>query len=117
MGSDTTPTTGRKGVMGIRNAIMAVMTKRTGMPVWLAEIQDATGETDPRRVRAAMAWLVRDPSNGVTVHTRSQAWVYRPVIMAEASRELLEVIGTSRKDGSRVAEGEDGTLYRCVPIN
>lgn len=105
---------------GIRNKIMTEMVKHPGVPIWLGQIQEVTGETDVRRVQGALAWLARDPSTGIRAHTRGQAWVYSPTAArgsAEASRELLEVIGQSKKDGSLVCEGEDGTLYRAVPIN
>lgn len=112
MGSDD-----RTGRPVIRHKIMTEMTKHPGVPVWLGQLQEATGETDHRRIQAALVWLSKDPANGITVHTRGQAWVYAPARVSEASRELLEVIGRSKKDGSMVCEGEDGTLYRAVPIN
>lgn len=103
----------------IRAAIMAVFTARPGQVVWLSEIQQATGETNPRRVQAAMAAMaamVREADMGLAVHTRGQAWTYRPTPAAQTpTRRMFEEIGPT-KDGAVVIQDDAGRLYRATEL-
>lgn len=106
----------------IRAKIMAVFIKRPGQVIWLSEIQEATGETNQRRVQAAVGAMGRE-GVGIETHTRGQAWIYRPQTAPDSrppaakarDGRMFEAIGPA-KDGSMIIESEDGTLWRATEL-
>lgn len=110
----------------VRGKIMAAFLKRPGQLLWLSEVMDASGETNARRVQSALSAMARDGSYGITVHTRGQAWTYRPAGQTPTPTtppapprardgRMFEAIGPA-KDGSLIIESETGTLWRAIEL-
>ena len=102
----------------IRGALMTYFKKHPGETVYLAEIQEALGETDPRRVQSGILNAIREEAAPIENVTRGQSWIYRPngVPAPRKNQDLFVHIGTSAKDGSLILESESGALYRATEI-
>lgn len=103
---------------------MSFLSKHTGMPFTADEIQEGCGfplgSTERSRVIAALGHLTRSGS-GIQSFTRG-AWTYtgnhKTAVEKPVESDLpglAEVIG-KLMDGSLIAKGDDGNIYRIERI-
>lgn len=109
----------------IRPQLINYLREHPGVNVFCADLCEALGETQQRRVMSGMSNLLRSPDRDQFTREFAEdvikismgVWRYQPkgVKVAGTAQKLFTEIGAA-KDGSLVLECEDGTLYRAVEL-